>query len=157
MKLVVPAPLMKQIRAHGEETYPHECCGFLFGQQDGETRTVVEVRRQANERTDSRENRFLITPEQFRDAERAARKAGLLMLGIYHSHPDSPARPSEYDRDHAWPWYSYLITSVGNGTSADSRLWQLRDDRSGFDPRDLEVAAGSPGSDTASSTARRAT
>jgi len=155
MKLVVPASLMEQIRAHGEETYPHECCGFLFGTQDGEARRVVEFRRQANERADSRENRFLITPEQFRDAERAARKAGLLMLGIYHSHPDSPARPSEYDRDHAWPWYSYLITSVGKGKAAESRLWQLRDDRSGFDPRDLETDAQSPRPDSESATARR--
>ncbi len=142
MKLVVPSVLMEQIRGHGEETYPHECCGFLFGSQDDGTRVVREIRRQANERTDSRENRFLITPEQFRDAERAARKAGLLMLGIYHSHPDSPARPSEYDREHAWPWYSYLITSVGRGAAGESRLWQLRDDRSGFDPREIEIAAG---------------
>ena len=149
MKLVVPAPLMEQIRSHGEETYPHECCGFLFGSQADGTRLVREVRRQPNERTESRENRFLITPEQFRDAERAARKAGFLMLGIYHSHPDSPARPSEYDRDHAWPWYSYLITSVGRGAAGDSRVWELRDDRSGFDPRDLEVAAGRPRADGA--------
>jgi len=149
VKLIVPSELMEQIRSHGQETYPHECCGVLFGSQDGELRTVTEVRRQANERKDSRENRFLITPEQFRDAERAARKAGLLMLGIYHSHPDSPARPSEYDRDHAWPWYSYLITSVGRRAAGESRAWQLRDDRSGFDPRDLEVAAVNPHRDTA--------
>ncbi len=145
MKLVLPAQIMEQIRSHGEQDYPHECCGFLFGSQENGSRLVTEIRRQPNERTDSRENRFLITPEQFRDAERAARKAGLLMLGIYHSHPDSPARPSEYDREHAWPWYSYLITSVGRGAAGDSRVWQLRDDRSGFDPRELEI-----GSDAAS-------
>jgi proteasome lid subunit RPN8/RPN11 len=154
MKLVLPAGIMEQIRRHGEEDYPHECCGFLFGSQDDRSRLVIEIRRQANERTDSRRNRFLITPEQFRDAERAARKAGLLMLGIYHSHPDSPARPSEYDRDHAWPWYSYLILSVQRGAAAEAFLWQLRDDRSGFDPREMEIAADParadrPGSDTA--------
>jgi proteasome lid subunit RPN8/RPN11 len=140
MKLILPEGIMEQIRGHGEQTYPHECCGFLFGSQEDGSRLVSEIRRQPNERTDSRENRFLITPEQFRDAERAARKAGLLMLGIYHSHPDSPARPSEYDRDHAWPWYSYLILSVGRGAAGESRVWQLRDDRSGFDPRELEIA-----------------
>ena len=155
MKLIVPAPLMEQIRSHGEETYPHECCGFLFGSQDDGARLVREVRRQPNERTDSRENRFLITPGQFRDAERAARKAGFLMLGIYHSHPDSPARPSEYDRDHAWPWYSYLITSVGRGAAGDSRVWQLRDDRSGYDPRELEIAAERPRADGARSEGAR--
>ena len=149
MKLVLPARIMEQIRSHGEETYPHECCGFLFGSQEDGSRLVSEIRRQANERTDSRENRFLITPEQFRDAERAARKAGLLMLGIYHSHPDSPARPSEYDRDHAWPWYSYLILSVGRGAAGESRVWQLRDDRSGFDPRESEIAVERPQTNTA--------
>ena len=56
------------------------------------------------------------------------------MLGIYHSHPDDPARPSEYDRDHAWPWYSYLILAVGRGAAGDLNAWQLRDDRTGFDP-----------------------
>jgi proteasome lid subunit RPN8/RPN11 len=140
VKLVLPARIMEQIRSHGEEDYPHECCGFLFGSQEDGSRQVTEIRRQPNERADSRENRFLITPEQFRDAERAARKAGLLMLGIYHSHPDSPARPSEYDRDHAWPWYSYLILSVGRGAAGESRVWQLRDARSGFDPRELHIA-----------------
>jgi proteasome lid subunit RPN8/RPN11 len=139
MKLVLPARIMDQIRAHGEETYPHECCGFLFGGQEDGTRVISQIRRQPNERTESQNNRFLITPGQFRDAERAARGAGLLMVGIYHSHPDSPARPSEYDRDHAWPWYSYLIVSVGKGTAADSNVWELKEDRSGFVAQDLEI------------------
>ncbi len=140
MKLVVDTGLMDQIRAHGEETYPHECCGFLFGGQEDGTRVITRIRRQANERTESRQNRFLITPAQFREAEREARNAGLQMVGIYHSHPDSPARPSEYDRDHAWPWYSYIITSVGKGTSGESRVWELKEDRSGFEPQELVLA-----------------
>jgi proteasome lid subunit RPN8/RPN11 len=139
MKLIVSAALMDQIRAHGEETYPHECCGFLFGGQEDGARTIVQIRRQANERTESQANRFLITPGQFRDAERAARNTGLQMVGIYHSHPDSPARPSEYDRDHAWPWYSYLITSVGKGTAGESHVWELKEDRSGFFAQELEI------------------
>lgn len=139
MKLVLGQQVMNQIRRHAEETYPHECCGFLFGSQDDGARMVTKIRQQANERTESRENRFLITPVQFREAERAARKAGLLMVGIYHSHPDSPARPSEYDRDHAWPWYSYLILSVGAGKAGDARAWLLKDDRSWFEPHALEI------------------
>jgi proteasome lid subunit RPN8/RPN11 len=139
MKLVLGSDLMDQIRAHGEETYPHECCGFLFGGQEDGKRTITRIRRQENERTDSRQNRFLITPAQFRDAEREARKAGLQMVGIYHSHPDSPARPSEYDRDHAWPWYSYLIVSVGRGAAGESRVWELKEDRSGFEAQELEL------------------
>jgi proteasome lid subunit RPN8/RPN11 len=145
MKLVLPEQIFLQIRRHGEETYPHECCGFLFGRQDDGTRVIAEIRQQPNERTESRQNRFLITPGQFRDAERAARNAGLSMVGIYHSHPDSPARPSEYDRDHAWPWYSYLIVSVGKGAAGESYVWELNEDRSGFVAQELHVGDSSEG------------
>jgi proteasome lid subunit RPN8/RPN11 len=130
---------MDQIRRHGEETYPHECCGFLLGSADDGLRRIVEIRGQPNERTDSRENRFLISPEQFRDAERHARKAGQQMVGIYHSHPDSPPRPSQYDRDHAWPWFGYIIVSVGAGRAGEARAWELREDRSGYDSVRLEI------------------
>jgi len=138
VRLILPEEIHREILHHGEETYPHECCGFMLGTADDGARRVTEIRRQSNERTDSKENRFLISPGQFRDAERYARTAGLVMVGIYHSHPDSPARPSEYDRDHAWPWFSYLIVSVNKGKAGTSNVWQLRDDRSGYDPQELE-------------------
>jgi proteasome lid subunit RPN8/RPN11 len=140
MRLVVPGELLSRMRAHGEETFPHECCGFMLGTTEDGVQRIVEVRAQANERTESRENRFVISPGQFREAEKRARAAGLQLVGIYHSHPDSPARPSEYDRDHAWPWFSYLIVSVRGGKAAEANAWQLRDDRSGFDPVALEQA-----------------
>jgi proteasome lid subunit RPN8/RPN11 len=141
MKLVVPQDIIQRIRRHGEETYPHECCGFMLGSAEDGTQRIREIRLQANERTESRENRFVISPEQFRAAETYARKTGLQLVGIYHSHPDSPARPSEYDRDHAWPWFSYVIVSVKGGKSAEANAWELRDDRSGFDTVELEVGA----------------
>jgi proteasome lid subunit RPN8/RPN11 len=139
MKVVVPGVLMEKMRRHGEETYPHECCGFMLGSAEDGLQKIVEVRSQANERTESRENRFVISPEQFRDAEKYARKTGLQLVGIYHSHPDSPARPSAYDCDHAWPWFSYIIVSVKGGRADDAFAWQLRDDRSGFEPLALEI------------------
>ncbi len=138
--VLVPAQIMERIRRHGEETYPHECCGFLLGSAEDGIRRVAEIRQQDNERTDSRENRFLISPEQFRAAEREARRSGALMVGIYHSHPDSPPRPSEYDREHAWPWFGYIIVSVGRGKAGEARAWQLRDDRSGYEPLELQIA-----------------
>ena len=140
MRVLVPGDILERMRAHGEETYPHECCGFMLGSAEEGLQRISEVRSQENERTDSRENRFVISPEQFRAAEKYARKAGLLLVGIYHSHPDSPARPSEYDRDHAWPWFSYVIVSVKGGKAAEANAWQLRDDRSGFDSLELEVS-----------------
>jgi proteasome lid subunit RPN8/RPN11 len=138
MKVVVPAGILERMRRHGEETYPHECCGFMLGSAEDGLQRIVEIRSQANERTESRENRFLITPDQFKAAESAARKAGLQLVGIYHSHPDSPARPSEYDRDHAWPWFSYIIVSVKGGKADEANAWQLKEDRSGFEPLKLE-------------------
>ena len=138
MRVVVPGDILDRMKRHGEETYPHECCGFMFGSADEGAQRITEIRKQENERTDSRENRFVISPEQFRDAEKHARKTGLSLVGIYHSHPDSPARPSDYDRDHAWPWFSYIIVSVKSGTAGETNAWQLRDDRSGYEPMVLQ-------------------
>ncbi|MCF7803190.1 MAG: M67 family metallopeptidase [Candidatus Marinimicrobia bacterium] len=139
MTVKLSKEITQEIYDHGEKDYPYECCGFLIGKQDGDDRIITEIRRQPNQREDSQETRFLIQPEEFRDAERYAKETGQEMLGIYHSHPESPARPSEYDRNHAWPWYSYLILSVRDGEAAEMYGWQLRDDRSQFDEIPLEL------------------
>ena len=89
--------------------------------------------------TESERNRFLIDPKEQLRVEKDARARGLDVLGYYHSHPDHPARPSSYDRDHAWPWYSYVIISVERGEPKDLNSWVLRDDRSQFDPEDVEL------------------
>ena len=81
--------------------------------------------------------RFLVTPKDYREAERRAGEVGGELLGFYHSHPDHPARPSQYDLDHAWPFFSYVIVSVREGVSGDMTSWRLREDRSGFDQEDL--------------------
>jgi len=145
MKVVVPPDLLERMRRHGEEAYPHECCGFMLGSAEEGMHQILEIRGQANERIESRGNRFIISPEQFKAAETYARRAGLLLVGIYHSHPDSPARPSEYDRDHAWPWFSHVIVSVKDGRAAEANAWRLRDDRSGFDAMTLETAGAGKG------------
>lgn len=132
---VVLGPEIKaQIARHGVESYPDECCGILLGREiDGE-RIIEQVLPIENAWDESeRGNRFLIGPDDVLKAERAARRAGLGVLGFYHSHPDSPAIPSEFDREHAWPWYSYLIASIVDGRCAEIVAWQLRDDRSSYD------------------------
>jgi proteasome lid subunit RPN8/RPN11 len=134
--------LAQRIRAHGVETYPHECCGALLG-RDGEaekTREVSNLLPLANRRNDSPRNRFELTPEDVRFAEKTASDAGVELLGWYHSHPDAPARPSEYERDHAWPWYSYIIVSVQKGEPRDMTSWRLKDDRAGYDSEAIEIA-----------------
>ncbi len=121
------------IRAHAAKDYPHECCGFLVGKAEGEAVRVVHTIAAANTREDSPRNRFEIDPGELVKTDRAARAEGLGVVGFYHSHPDAPAQPSEFDREHAWPGYCYVIVSVKQGRPAEMRLWLLRDDRTQFD------------------------
>ena len=99
MKSSLGAGVARAIRAHGEETYPHECCGALVG-KDGEVTAAVPL---ANTTEEGPRRRFLVRPSDYREAEKRAGELGAELLGFYHSHPDHPARPSQYDLDHAWP------------------------------------------------------
>ena len=121
------------IRQHGAETYPHECCGALLGQEGA----VLEAWALPNTTEEGPRRRFLIRPVDYRAAEERAAEAGLELLGFYHSHPDHPARPSQYDLDHAWPVFSYVILSVVAGRSEDMSSWRLAADRSAFEPEAL--------------------
>lgn len=145
--LWISGHLAEKIREHGVETYPHECCGALLGRdsevakKEAETDPKVQAPREvlklfplANRNDDSPRNRFMVTAEDVRRAELAAQDHGLEIIGWYHSHPDHPARPSEYDRIHAWPWYSYIIVSVNHGAAEDMTSWRLNDDRQKFSP-----------------------
>jgi proteasome lid subunit RPN8/RPN11 len=131
--------LSERIRQHGAKTYPHECCGALLGSDGNGGREVVEVVSLENQRSDSPRNRYSITPDDAREAEVAARRAGLDLIGWYHSHPDAPARPSDYDREHAWPWYSYVIVSVQERVPREMNSWRLADDRSHYDAEEIVI------------------
>ena len=135
MAITLSAAVDGAIRAHGRETFPHECCGAMLG-KDG---VVQEAYALPNTTEEGPRRRFLVRPDDYRVAEKRAREAGLDLLGFYHSHPDHPARPSQYDLDHAWPNFSYIIVSVAAGVAADVRSWKLRDDRSAFDEEPLSV------------------
>ena len=136
--LSISKELAERIRAHGAETYPHECCGALLG-RDNEPREILGLFPLINRRDDSPRNRFSVTAQDVLDAEKSARQQGLDVVGWYHSHPDHPARPSEYDRDHAWPWYSYVIVSVAQGQPQDMTSWRLNDDRQQFSPEGIQI------------------
>ena len=143
------------IRRHGARDYPNECCGVLVGEAEEAEKQVREALPLKNLRTDhelaqkllplespgseSEKNRFLIDPREQIRVEKEARARGLEVVGFYHSHPDHPARPSKYDRDHAWPWYSYIILSVEKGEPRDLTSWVLTEDRERFDPELVEV------------------
>jgi len=141
--LKIREELLRRIQAHGVETYPHECCGALLGRDGDGSREVVDLLPLENRRNDSPRNRFEVTPDDVRLAEKTAGGKHLELLGWYHSHPDAPARPSEFDREHAWPWYSYIIVSVQKREPRDTTSWRLRDDRSAYDSEAIESAAHS--------------
>ncbi|MGA7915737.1 MAG: M67 family metallopeptidase [Candidatus Acidiferrales bacterium] len=141
--LKISEQLAGRIRAHGVETYPYECCGAILGRDGEAAREVLDLLPLANRRDDSPRNRFEVTSEDVRLAEKTARAQNLDLIGWYHSHPDAPARPSEYDREHAWPWYSYIIISVQSGQPRDMNSWRLRDDRSAYDAEPIESSAHS--------------
>jgi len=140
-KLTISRELAAKIRAHGAESYPHECCGALLG-RDGEPREILGLFPLVNRRDDSPRNRFAVTSQDVLEAEKAAREQGLDVVGWYHSHPDHPARPSQYDRDHAWPWYSYIIVSVAEGNPLEMTSWRLDDDREAFSPEEIDIRQG---------------
>ena len=135
MRLRLNAQVHAAIRAHGSETYPNECCGALIG-RDG---TVTETLALPNTTDEGPRRRFMVRPQDYREAEQRASQTGGELLGFYHSHPDHPAKPSQYDLDHAWPFFSYVIVSVRDGVSEDMTSWRLREDRSGFDQEELNA------------------
>lgn len=154
--LVLSAADRETIERHLEAGYPDEACGLMIGRElpaltpdpspkgRGEnspagTRTeVVRLVLADNAREDSRHNRYVIPPEAVLAAEKTARAEGLSVIGYFHSHPDHPAQPSEFDREHAWPGLSYLIVSIRNGKAKDTRSWRLSDDRERFLEETLE-------------------
>lgn len=113
--------LLGEIEEHARATYPEECCGFLLSEgpaAESSPRLIHAVVRAPNESEGERRRRFVITAAELRSAEEAARARGTAVVGFYHSHPDHPAHPSQFDQDHAWPWYSYLVVSVTRAPSA---------------------------------------
>jgi proteasome lid subunit RPN8/RPN11 len=123
-----------EMREHGDRDYPYECCGLMLGSFAGDGRKLVaEIYPISNAREEeAKRNRFLIRPEELMRGEKHARGKGLDVVGFYHSHPDDRAVPSQYDLEHAWPTYSYIVVSVMKGQAEDLQSWQMEPDRSRF-------------------------
>jgi proteasome lid subunit RPN8/RPN11 len=130
---------LKEIREHGVRDHPYECCGLLLGRFTAEGKIVTETYPISNAREESaKRNRFLITPEELMRGERYARGRDLEVVGFYHSHPDCPAVPSQYDLEHAWPTYSYIIVSTTATEAKDLFSWEQEADRSRFNPEEIK-------------------
>ncbi len=131
-----------EIRRHGERDYPFECCGLMLGRFDQGHKVVVETYPISNAREEeAKRNRFLIRPEELLAGEKYARDQGLDVVGFYHSHPDDRAVPSRYDLEHAWPTYSYVVTSIENGQAVALRSWEMESDRSRFNEEEIVSVA----------------
>jgi proteasome lid subunit RPN8/RPN11 len=140
--ITITEELLDKIRAHGQQDYPFECCGLLIGRfESAGNKVVVETYPISNAREEeAKRNRFLIRPEELLEGEKYAREQNLDVIGFYHSHPDSPAVPSKYDLDHAWPTYSYIIVATEQDGSRDLFSWEMEEDRSRFNSEEIRVA-----------------
>ena len=140
MTVVLPSEMQKRIFDQMEAVYPDEGGGFLLGELQGDEVVIRNIAPIDNvfER-EERHHRYAMTPQDWMRLEDAADEQGLALVGYYHSHPDSPAVPSEYDRVHALPNFVYLIASVIEAKAADMRAWKLKADRSAFIGETLQV------------------
>ncbi len=139
-QLKLSMDLLDRIQSHAEASYPNEGAGLLLGKVDGERRSVTQLLPLENEfEEDERHHRYQISPRDMLAAQQLADSQDLDIVGVFHSHPDHPAEPSEFDRQWALPWFSYLITRVQEGKARESRSWLLTEDRSRFEEQALET------------------
>lgn len=141
-ELRLPRPVLETIEREARETYPDEVCGFLFSAAvpaEDPVRSVVSAQRSPNEVDGERRRRFVISSEGLRTAELHAAARDEAVTGFYHSHPDHPALPSEFDTDHAWPWYTYLIVSVDRAGSCEAGAFELWAEGRRFRPCELRI------------------
>ena len=138
--ILLPQDAVETIRAHGRKAYPEECCGALLGAVENGSARAARAEPIANARRDERRRRYVIDPEEYRRVEELAVAQGLSLIGFYHSHPDHPAAPSEYDREHALPFFHYLVLAVAGGEARELTAWRLSEDRKTLDSEPLAVA-----------------
>lgn len=138
----ISGPDLKWMENQSVATYPHECCGLMLGRDQEEGRRVERVVAASNVHEEGHERRYLISPEEMVQFQKQAREADQEIVGFFHSHPDAPARPSQYDLDHAWPWYTYLIISVSQGEVVEATTWRLSDDRKEFLKEEMSRTIG---------------
>lgn len=141
------------IKSHAESTYPEECCGIILGHLSSDSKTVVEIiptqnawNPQAGDFPDdditySKKRRYTIAPQKMLELQKYSRERNLNIIGIFHSHPDYPGIPSEFDRNYAWQEYSYIIVSVQKGQAGDVNSWVL-DDNHQFQQEEVRVGMG---------------
>ncbi len=143
MRLAIPAQVIEEIHAHGEMLYPEEGAGLILGSIEGEDREAHRVLPMPNHfEPNERGHRYRLDPKEILQAEELAEQLGLEVIGVFHSHPDHPPAPSQYDLEWAVPWFVYLITSIEGGEASKSRVWRMLEDHSRMVEEVLDVEEG---------------
>jgi len=143
MEITLSTACLRRIESHGESSFPNEGAGFLFGTMTGDAVKIQHIQPVINKReAKAQYNRYELSPQDFVKAEMEADKLGASLVGVFHSHPDHPARPSDFDRDYALPNFVYLITSVMGSKAQVTLAWRLRTDRAGFDEDSIQIVDG---------------
>ena len=138
MRLVIDEHIEKNLRQHAEQDYPFECCGFFYG-NDKDDRVILKSLPVNNSKEENKQRRFEVSPLDYMKAEQYALDNHLTLQGVYHSHPDHPAIPSEHDLKQAVPFFSYIIISVKKGASDEIRSWKLKNDKKEFEEEIIEL------------------
>jgi proteasome lid subunit RPN8/RPN11 len=141
-RIVLDQQMLEEMQSHSVSTYPEECCGLMFGKvtDDGLSKKVQRLRRMKNTfQPSERYHRYTIDPKEFLNAEKEAEEREEEIVGVYHSHPNAPAKPSEFDRGHAWPTLSYVVVEVRGGKVIETKSWILKEDRTEFLPEELRI------------------
>ena len=135
----ITTEIVEDFMRHAESDYPHECCGFILGRFLEKESIGIKYYKAKNIKVENRERRFLIDPLSYQKAENIADKLGLSIISIVHSHPDHPDKPSDFDRDHAWPGFSYIIISVKKGIAISYKSWRLNENRKFFIEENINI------------------
>ncbi len=142
-RIIFNRRLLEEMKAYAASKYPEECCGLMFGRFDGDNRTVkrVDSIKKMNNiyEPSERYHRYAIDPKEFMTGEMEAEKRGQEVVGVFHSHPNAPARPSAFDRSLAWPTLSYVVVEVREGNTLDVSSWTLKEDRTDFLLEETEI------------------
>ncbi len=142
-ELLLPNPVLSAMLVHASSTFPEECCGLLVGVFKDDQKAVKEGKPMSNVfQKDERYHRFTIDPKEFMLTDIDAEARGLEIVGIYHSHPNAPAKPSLFDLSHAWPSLSYVVIEVRDGKPVDTKSWVLKDDRAEYVQEKMKVIQG---------------
>lgn len=135
----MPENVYDAMLQHGKESYPHECCGLLIGRAESEKKEVVEIYRAENLNHERAKDRYELNPKDFLSADRYGHKKNMKIVGIYHSHPDHPARPSAVDTERAWEGYSYVIVAVEDGKKCEANAFTLNNETKQFEKEELRI------------------